>query len=129
LLLPAASSEIKIAPLASARFFRLPMNAITDPLLDQIRKLYGDENARGIVKALLSGVLSPSQEKPATALLTRREAASYVNNELGHPLSFSTLTKLCALGEGPPVARLWGRRPLYERTSLRAWVEMRGKRP
>ena len=104
------------------------MTATTDPLLDQIKKICGDENARVIVEALLNHVVSLRQLKPAGALLTRCEAARYVNDELGHPLAFSTLTKLCALGEGPPVARWWGKRPLYERKSLGAWVEARGKR-
>ena len=104
------------------------MTVTTDPLLDQIKKIYGDEKARLIIEALLNHVVSSSQAKPAGALLTRREAARYVNDELGHPLAFSTLTKLCALGEGPPVARWWGKRPLYEQESLRGWVEARGKR-
>jgi hypothetical protein len=71
---------------------------------------------------------STSQPKPAAALLTRHEAADYVRHELGRPLSFSTLTKLCALGEGPPVADYWGRRPLYSRNGLREWAENRGRK-
>jgi len=105
------------------------MTATTDPLFDQIKKVYGDDNARALVEVLLNRVASSSQVKVAGALLTRREAARFVNDELGHPLSFSTLTKLSALGEGPPVTRWWGRRPLYQQESLRAWVEARGKRP
>jgi hypothetical protein len=69
---------------------------------------------------------STSQPKPA-ALLTRHEAAEYVRRELGRPLSFSTMTKLCALGEGPPVTEYWGRRPLYSPDGLRQWVESRGR--
>jgi hypothetical protein len=68
-------------------------------------------------------------QKPPGALLTRREAAEYVRHDLGRPLSFSTLTKLCALDEGPPVAAQWGRRPLYSREDLRAWVESRRQPP
>jgi hypothetical protein len=105
------------------------MTATTDPILDQLKKVCGDETARIIVEALRNSVISSSQAKPLDALLTRREAARYINDELGYPLSFSTLTKLCALREGPPVARWWGRRPLYERSSLKAWVEARGQRP
>ena len=37
--------------------------------------------------------------KPPEALFTRKELAGYISNELGRPMSFSTLTKLCALGE------------------------------
>jgi hypothetical protein len=65
--------------------------------------------------------------KPDGALLTRHEAAEYVRRELGRPLSFSTLTKLCALGEGPSVVTYWGRRPLYSRDGLREWAEGRGR--
>jgi hypothetical protein len=104
------------------------MAATTDSLLEQLKKVYGDEAALIIAEALFNRA-SSSQAKSPDALLTRREAARYVNDELGHPLSFSTMTKLCALGEGPPIARWGGRRPLYERKSLRGWVEARGKRP
>jgi hypothetical protein len=72
---------------------------------------------------------SPPQQKPSDALLTRHKAAEYVRDDLGRPLSFSTLTKLCALGEGPPVAEYWGRRPLYSREDLRRWAETRGRQP
>src|SRR5262249_23772253 len=58
-------------------------------------------------------------------LLTRDEAAEYIRKNLGRPMSFSTLTKICCLGEGPPVADQWGRRPLYSREGLRQWVESR----
>jgi hypothetical protein len=101
----------------------------SEALLEQIKKVYGDEAARIIVEALLNRATVSNRSKSADALLTRREAARYVNDELGHPLSFSTLTKLCALGEGPPVARWWGRRPLYVRGSLREWVATRERRP
>jgi hypothetical protein len=104
------------------------MTTTNDPILDQLKIVYGDETARIIVEALLNRVIS-SHAKPQDAFLTRREAARYINDELGYPLSFSTLTKLCALREGPPVARWWGRRPLYERSSLKAWVEARGQCP
>ena len=104
------------------------MTDTTDPLLEQMKRVFGDETARIIVD-MLNHAIASTKAKPPDALLTRREAARYVNDELGHPLSFSTLTKLCALGEGPPVARRWGRRPLYERNSLREWVATRGRRP
>ena len=43
---------------------------------------------------------STPQPKPVDALLTRLEAAEFIRHDLGRPLSFSTLTKLCALGRG-----------------------------
>jgi hypothetical protein len=72
---------------------------------------------------------STPQPKPESALLTRHEAAEFIRHELGRPMSFSTLTKLCALGEGPPPADTWGKRPLYSRDGLREWAENRGQRP
>ena len=62
--------------------------------------------------------------KPPEALLTRKELAGYISNELGRPMSFSTLTKLCALGEGPPVYE-WGALPAL---SAAGWQSM-GRRP
>jgi hypothetical protein len=64
---------------------------------------------------------SPNSEP----FLTRQQAADYIRDELGRPMSFSTLTKLCALGEGPEPAAWWGRRPLYSRDGLRAWADAR----
>jgi hypothetical protein len=66
-------------------------------------------------------------EGPLREYLTRREAARYVNDELGRPMSFSTASKLAALGEFAPQALWWGRRPLYTRDSLRAWAEARSR--
>jgi hypothetical protein len=67
------------------------------------------------------------KQKSADALLTRLESAEYISKELGRPLSFSTLQKLCAWGEGPTVAAWWGRRPLYSRNNLHAWVDARSR--
>lgn len=57
--------------------------------------------------------------------LTRREAAGFIRTVLGRPFSFSTATKLSALGEFAQPAVWWGRRPLYTREGLRAWVAAR----
>jgi hypothetical protein len=62
-------------------------------------------------------------------LLTRRELAEYITNELGRPMSYSTLTKLCALGEGPPVYEWWSRFPLYQREGGKAWADARARKP
>ena len=43
----------------------------------------------------------------------------------GYPVSYSTLTKVCALGEGPEPAAWWGTRPLYTDGGLDAWAETR----
>lgn len=60
--------------------------------------------------------------------LTRREAAQYLTDELGLPLSFSTATKLSCLGEFAKPARRWGRRPLYRAEDLRQWADKRSQK-
>jgi hypothetical protein len=75
-----------------------------------------------------AGAPVPPARRPLERLLTRREAADYIRGELGRPLTYSTLMKLCALGEGPPVAEKWGRRVLYRRGDLDVWVAGRTKR-
>jgi hypothetical protein len=57
--------------------------------------------------------------------LTRHQAAEYIRDVLGRPMSFSTASKLAALGEFAPPAVWWGRRPLYSRDGLRQWTEAR----
>jgi hypothetical protein len=107
------------------------MTTTNPPLLEQIKEIrdrYGNDVAH-IVEALLSRIAAPSHAKPADdALLTRRQAAQFVTDS-GFPLAFSTLSKLCALGDGPPVARWWGRRPLYSLRELKAWAETRSTKP
>ena len=66
----------------------------------------------------------PFDEAPGE-YLTRRQAAGFIRTVLGRPFSFSTATKLSALGEFAPPAVWWGRRPLYTREGLRAWVAAR----
>jgi hypothetical protein len=43
-------------------------------------------------------------------------------------MSFSTASKLAALGEFAAPALWWGRRPLYPREDLRAWAKARSRR-
>ena len=59
--------------------------------------------------------------------LTRRQAADYIRDVLGRPFSFSTATKLAALGEFAQPVLWWGRRPLYRPADLRAWAEARSR--
>jgi len=63
--------------------------------------------------------------KPTGEYLTRHQAAEYIREELGRPMSFSTASKLAALGEFAAPAVWWGRRPLYTRDGLRRWAEAR----
>jgi hypothetical protein len=50
---------------------------------------------------MLTSATDLPHKRVAGALLTRAEAARFVNDELGRPMSFSTLQKLCAWGLGP----------------------------
>jgi hypothetical protein len=70
---------------------------------------------------------TPADDRPAAELLTRRQAAEFIRDVLGRPMSFSTASKLAALGEFAPPALWWGRRPLYTRDDLRAWTEARSR--
>jgi hypothetical protein len=60
--------------------------------------------------------------------LTRHQAADYIRDVLGRPMSFSTASKLAALAEFAVPAVWWGRRPLYTRKGLRGWAESRTRR-
>jgi hypothetical protein len=65
-------------------------------------------------------------QKLPGAYRVRREASEYLQSR-GFPVSFSTLNKLCALGEGPEPAVWWGSRPLYTDPTLDAWAEARSR--
>ena len=54
-------------------------------------------------------------------LLRRKEAAQFVQNTWGIPLSPRTLAKLVVVGGGP-LYRKAGRFPLYEVEDLDAWA-------
>jgi hypothetical protein len=58
--------------------------------------------------------------------LTRKQLGAHLRQQ-GFPIGDSTLTKVCApsIGEGPPVAAWWGRRPLYDPDAGIAWAESR----
>jgi hypothetical protein len=58
--------------------------------------------------------------------LTRRQLAEELRKR-GYPIGNSTLVKLCqpSIGEGPPVAAYWGKRPLYDLAQGVAWAEGR----
>jgi hypothetical protein len=57
-------------------------------------------------------------------LMTRMQLAAFLR-EQGFPIGNSTLHKLCspAIGGGPPVARWWNKRPLYDPAMALKWVE------
>jgi len=60
----------------------------------------------------------------AGPLMTRERLLVFLNDEVGVPISESTLAKMCAptCGKGPPVEAWWGMRPLYSRVTARTWA-------
>jgi|GraSoi2013_100cm_1033763.scaffolds.fasta_scaffold154185_2 hypothetical protein len=58
---------------------------------------------------------------PPQRLLRRKEAARYVQQTWGIPLSANTMAKLAVIGGGP-LFRKAGRFPLYEVADLDAWA-------
>jgi hypothetical protein len=64
-----------------------------------------------------------SQDEP---LLTRAQLRLKLN-EHGYPLTQSYLNKISlpSVNAGPPVAKWWGKRPLYRLDDALAWAESR----
>jgi hypothetical protein len=60
--------------------------------------------------------------------LTRSQLGEFLR-ERGYPIGESTLDKLCspARGEGPPIAKWWGKRPLYTESGGLAWAQSRAR--
>lgn len=54
-------------------------------------------------------------------LLTTEQAIEFIREELGVPITKSTFEKKGMHGEGPAVARYYGKRKLYTRPVLREW--------
>lgn len=65
-----------------------------------------------------------------TPLLTREQVRQRLN-ESGYPISASYFNKVClpSVGGGPPVAKQWGKRPLYDLAAALAWAEARCSSP
>jgi hypothetical protein len=59
-------------------------------------------------------------------LMTRKQAREFLRAR-GFPISETYFSKLCLpiRNSGPPVARWFGGRPLYEAESTMAWAESR----
>jgi len=62
------------------------------------------------------------------ALLTREQLRQQLNDR-GYVISASYFSKIClpSRNEGPPVAKQWGKRPLYHLEDGLAWAERRCK--
>jgi hypothetical protein len=67
-------------------------------------------------------------EEQPPKFLTRSQLGEFLR-ERGFPIGESTLDKLCspARGEGPPVAKWWGSRPLYTESGGLAWAMARAR--
>jgi hypothetical protein len=65
-------------------------------------------------------------ENTATTFLLR-EPLRLELNARGYPITRTTFNKLClpAIGGGPPVAKWFGKRPLYRLDEALAWAESR----
>jgi hypothetical protein len=63
-------------------------------------------------------------------LLTREQVRQRLN-EHGYPITASYFNKVClpSRNAGPPVAKLWGKRPLYDLNAALAWAEARCTEP
>ena len=66
------------------------------------------------------------KDDTTTALLTREQLRLKLN-ERGYPLSVSYFNKISlpSVNAGPPVAKWWGKRPLYRLEEALAWAESR----
>ena len=69
----------------------------------------------------------PQQTSPTDAALLTREQLRLKLNELGYPLTQSYFNKISlpSVNAGPPVAKWWGKRPLYRLDEGLAWAESR----
>jgi hypothetical protein len=59
-------------------------------------------------------------------LMTRKQTLEYLHS-LGFPMTETYFNKIClpSRNAGPPVAKLWGPRPLYDAELVLAWAESR----
>jgi len=57
--------------------------------------------------------------------LFRRQLTELFRENGLPPLSLSYLNKIHCLGDGPPVAMIWNRRPLYDPDEALAWLRLK----
>jgi len=72
--------------------------------------------------------MSDPQSKRHARYFRRDEAASYLTETYGFPVSRAWLAKLATVGGGP-VYRKAGRFPLYSKADLDTWAEGRLSEP
>jgi hypothetical protein len=73
----------------------------------------------------------PNNQNEARKPLLTREQLRLRLNERGYVISASYFNKIClpSVNEGPPPAKQWGKRPLYDLDAGLAWAEGRCKTP
>jgi hypothetical protein len=90
--------------------------------MDQISDLQTSARAELVAEKLTSA--APRTNAVLPPFLTRKQLLAFLNAE-GIPIGKSTLDKLCALGQGPPVAAWWGRQALHRPAESLAWAMAR----
>jgi len=91
--------------------------------MDQVRFLgSAPSNSVADKPAIADKTVEPDIALPP--FLPRKQLLRFLNAE-GIPIGKSTLDKLCALGQGPPVAAYWGRLPLYRPVESLSWATAR----
>jgi len=61
-------------------------------------------------------------------LMTREQTAEFLTAR-GYPITKGTLEQFASRKIGPPVAKIWGRKPLYLPSAALAWAESRARNP
>jgi hypothetical protein len=78
--------------------------------------------SEGITTSALSAPSTlVSEDDP---LLTSKDVIADLRS-VGLPISASWFEKLREADKGPPVECYWGRRPMWKRSRVRAWAEVR----
>ena len=89
-----------------------------------------DQTPQRLTSALAASRANQADKPAATTptvsppFLTRKQLLLFLNSE-GIPIGKSTLDKLCALVQGPPVAAWWGRLGLHRPAQSLAWAMAR----
>ena len=68
-------------------------------LIDPKLRSHCPELLRPVRPISAATTLRPTDDRRLGEFLTRRQAAEFIRDELGRPISFSTASKLAALGE------------------------------
>ena len=74
--------------------------------------------------------MDTNKPKEIRSFVTREDLRKYLNS-LGYPITATYFNKLClpSRNAGPPVAIVWGKRPLYTKEEGLKWAEGRCRMP